>query len=248
MNDITTARLLPGTAYERYLPVRPMSSLGDPMTLKAQLDACRRTFEASAPPGVVAALHGSVAELVQTGLVRQAVKAGERAPPFRLRSGTGDFVALSEALDRGPVVVSFFRGGWCPFCRLELRALADAQSEIERLGARLVGLSPLPDADSHSSFLILKDPGCRIAARYRIAFIVARQFRPAYLALGYPERLKKGPNRWVLPLPATYIIDRDGIVMLSYVDADYTTRLGPTEIAVALSHLRLRANLSSSVC
>lgn len=143
---------------------------------------------------------------------------------------------------------SAFRGGWCPFCRLELRALADAQSEIERLGARLIGLSPLPDGDSHSSFLILQDPGCRIAARYRIAFIVARQFRRAYLALGYPERLKKGPKRWVLPLPATYIIDRDGIVMLSYVDADYTTRLGPTDIAVALSHLRLRANPSSSVC
>ena len=107
------------------------------------------------------------------------MRAGERAPLFRLRSNTGAFVSLSEAVDRGPVVVSFFRGGWCPFCRLELQALAEAQSEIERLGATLVGLSPLADGDSCSSFPILKDPGCRIAVRYRIAFTVAPQFRPA---------------------------------------------------------------------
>jgi peroxiredoxin len=217
------------------------------MSLKAQLDACRRTFEASTPPGIVAALQGSVAELMQTGLVRQAVKAGEKAPLFRLRCGTGDLVALSEALDRGPVVLSFSWGGWCPFSRLEQQALAEAHPEIERLGATLIGLSPLPDAHSHSSFPILTDTGCRIAARYRIAFAVPPQFRPAYLALGYPEPLKKGADHWVLPLPATYIIDPNGIVMLSYVDADYTARLEPTEIAVALAHLRARANPSASV-
>jgi peroxiredoxin len=125
--------------------------------------------------------------------------------------------------------------------------LAEAYSEIERLGATLMGLSPLPNADSYASFLILSDPGCRIAARYRIAFSVAPQFRPAYLALGYPEQLAKGPERWVLPLPATYIIDRNGIVVLSYVDADPTMRLEPTEIALALAHLRTRANPISSV-
>ena len=217
------------------------------MSLKAQLDACRRAFEASTPPGIVAALEGSVAELVQTGLVRQAAKAGERAPLFRLRSNIGDFVSLSEALDRGPLVVSFFRGGWCPFCRLELQALAEAHSEIERLGATLIGLSPLPSADSYSSFLILTDPGCRIATSYRIAFTVAPQFRPAYLALGYPKGLKKGPDRWVLPLPATYIIDRNGIVVLSYVDADYTTRLAPAEIVAALAHLRARGRTQAGL-
>jgi peroxiredoxin len=217
------------------------------MSLKAQLDACRRAFEAKTLPSVAAALEGSVAELAQTGSVRQALKAGEVAPMFRLRSSNGDFVSLSEVLDRGPAVISFFRGVWCPFCRLELQALAQARAEIERLGATLIGMSPLPKADSYSSFLILTDPGGRIAARYRIAFTVAPQFRPAYLALGYPERSEQGPDRWVLPLPATYIIDRNGIVVLSYVDADYTTRLEPTEIAMALAHLRARANPSSSI-
>ena len=134
-----------------------------------------------------------------------------------------------------------------PFAVWNYKRWRKPHSEIERLGATLVGLSPLPDGDRCSRFPILKDPGCRIAARYRIAFTVAPQFRPAYLALGYPEPLKKGPDGWVLPVPGTYIIDRDGIVVLSYVDADYTTRLEPTEIAVALAHLRARANPSSSV-
>ena len=211
------------------------------MSLKAQLDACRHAFEASTPPSVVAALEGSIAEVAQTGLVRQAVKAGETAPLFRLRSRNGGFLSLSEVLDRGPAVISFFRGAWCPFCNLEMRALAQAQSEIERLGATLVGLSPFPGSGSRSSFSVLRDPGCRIAARYRIAFTVPPQFRSANLALGYPDRLKKSADRWVLPLPATYIIDRNGLVMLSYVDADHTTRLEPAEIIAALTHLRARA-------
>ena len=211
------------------------------MSLKAQLDACRRAFEASTPPSLVAALAGTIAELAQTGLVRRAVKAGETAPLFRLRSWNGGFLSLSELLGRGPAVISFFRGAWCPFCSLELQALAQAQSEIERLGATLVGLSPFPGSDRWSSFSVLRDPGCRIAARYRIAFTVPPQFRSANLALGYPGRLKKSADHWVLPLPATYIIDRNGLVMLSYVDADYTTRLEPAEIIAALTHLRTRA-------
>jgi peroxiredoxin len=217
------------------------------MSLKAQLAACRHAFEASTPRSVVATLEGSLAELAQTGLVRQAVKAGEMAPLFRLPSRNGGFVSLSEILDRGPAVISFFRGAWCPFCRLELQALAEEHSEIKRLGATLIGLSPLPSVDSYSSFLILTDPGCRVAARYRIAFTVPPQLQPAYLALGYPNRAKRAPDRWVLPLPATYIIDRNGLVALSYLDADYTTRLEPTEIVVALAHLRARANPSRPI-
>lgn len=217
------------------------------MSLKAQLDACRHAFEANTLPSVVAAFENSIAELAQTGLIRKAVKAGEIAPLFRLRGSGGGFVSLSEALDRGPAVISFFRGAWCPFCNLELEALAQARSEIERLGATLVGLSPFPGSDGCSTLLLLSDPGCRIAARYRIAFEVAPQFRPAYLALGYPNRLKKSADHWVLPLPATYIVDRNGLVMLSYVDADYTARLEPAEIIVALTHLRARANASRPV-
>jgi peroxiredoxin len=217
------------------------------MSLRAQLDACRHAFEASTPPSVAAALQDSIAELSQTGLVRQAVKAGEIAPPFRLRSRDGAFVSLSEVLDRGPAVISFFRGIWCPFCNLATQALARAQSEIEQLGATLAGLSPFPGSEGSSILPLLSDPGCRIAARYRIVFTVPPQFQPAYLALGYPGSAEGGPNRWVLPLPATYVVDRNGRVVLSYVDADYRRRLEPAEIIVALAHLRARAKADQPI-
>jgi peroxiredoxin len=120
-----------------------------------------------------------------------------------------------------------------------MAALAQAHPEIERLGATLIGLSPLAGTDG-CSFPLLRDWGCRIAARYRIAFRVPRQFRTAYRALGYTGA-KTGSDRWVFPLPATYVIDRNGLVALSYVDADYATRLEPVEILAALAHLGARA-------
>ena len=213
------------------------------MSLKAQLEACRREYETNTEPHVVDAARRSIQTLADTGLVAKAVKAGETAPVFKLRCGNGGFINLSDLLERGPVVVSFFWGEWCPFCVVELKALAAAHPEIERLGATLVALSPRDRDPSLSSggeppFPVLQDPGCEVAARYRIAFIVPQQFRAAYLALGYPNSVKTASKGWVLPIPATYVLDSTGRVVLSYLDADHTTRLEPSEIIVALAHLR----------
>jgi peroxiredoxin len=217
------------------------------MSFKAQLDLCRRTFEASAAPDVVASMQQSIRELAETGLIANAVRAGETAPPFRLQCGHGGFIDLSELRDRGPVVISFFRGDWCPFCVLELEALAHVHSDIERLGATLIALSPQARSkssplggDGELPFPTLYDPGCKIALRYRIALTVPRQFRAAYLALGYPSPAKARSQSWVLPIPATYVLDGTGLIVLSYLDADHTTRLDPAEIVAALTHLRGR--------
>jgi peroxiredoxin len=215
------------------------------MPLKAQLDAYRREYEANAEPHVVDAARRSIRALAETGLVAKAVKAGETAPLFGLRCGRDGFIELSDLLTRGPVVISFFWGDWCPFCVLELQALAAAHPEIERLGARLLVLSPqVRDksssliGDGEPPFPLLPDPGCNIAARYRIAFTVPQQFRADYLTLGYPVSARTGSKDWVLPIPATYVLDSTGLIVLSYLDADYTTRLEPAEIIVALTHLR----------
>jgi peroxiredoxin len=215
------------------------------MRLKAQLEACRREYEANAEPHVVAAVRRSIQALADTGVVARAVKAGETAPLFRLRCGPGGFFNLADLFIRGPVVISFFWGDWCPFCVLELQALAAAHPEIERLGATLVALSPQARDNSSPrggagkpSFPILSDPGCKVASRYRIAFAVPERYQAAYLALGHPNPAETGSKGWMLPIPATYILDSTGLVVLSYLDGDYTTRLEPTEIIVALTHLR----------
>jgi peroxiredoxin len=219
------------------------------MSLKALLETCRREYEGNADPQGVDAERRSIRELAQTGLVAKAIKAGEMAPRFRLRCGRGDVVELSGLLNRGPVVISFFRGDWCPFCVIELKALAAAHPEIEQLGATLISLSPQARGKSSSAgnggkppLLVLQDRGCEIAARYRIAFTVPQQLRAAYLTLGYPNPAKTGSKGWVLPIPATDVIDRDGLVVLAYLDADYTTRLEPSYIFVALTHLRDRGH------
>jgi len=144
-----------------------------------------------------------------------------------------------------PPSLALFRGDWCPFCVLELDALAAAHPEIERLGATLIALSPQaqgklspPGNNGQRPFPVLQDLGCEIAVRYRIAFTVPRQYRDAYLAMDYSHSAKIGSTGWVLPIPATYLLDSTGLVVLSYLDADHTTRLEPTEIIAALTHLR----------
>ena len=214
------------------------------MSLKAQLEACRQEYKANAEAQVVDAARRSIVALVETGLVANAVKAGEMAPLFRLRCRRGGFINLSDLIDRGPVVVSFFWGDWCPFCALELKALAAAYAAIQRLGAALIALSPQPRNKSSSPvsdaglpFPVVQDPGCKVASRYRVAFTVPQQFRAAYLALGYRNSVGADSKSWLLPIPATYVLDGTGRIVLAYLDADYTTRLEPAEIIAALSHL-----------
>ena len=183
------------------------------MSLKAQHEACRREYEANAEPRAVDAVQRTIQALAETGIVAQAVKACETVPLFELRCGRGGFIDLSDLLNRGPVVISFFWGDWCPFCVLELKALAAAHPEIERLGATLVALSlqargpsSSPGSNGEPPFPILQDPGCKVASLYRIAFAVPERFRAAYLALGYPqsgedriERLDAADTRHLRP-------------------------------------------------
>jgi hypothetical protein len=104
------------------------------MSLKAQLEACRRAFEATGDPTLVTAVKASIRRLSESGLARDAVKAGDVAPPFRLRDGRSGFVTLSDLLARGPAVLSFFRGEWCSYCALEFTALSEAAPEIRSFG------------------------------------------------------------------------------------------------------------------
>lgn len=214
------------------------------MSLKAQLDACRRAFEADAEPALVGAVRASIRQLDEAGIARNAVKAGEPAPRFRLLDTKGVVVSLAELLRRGPAVVSFVRGAWCSYCALELRALTEAHPDIARLGVSLVAVSPYTDGtsagrerDGNPAFPILTDPGGSVALRYRIAFTIPQPYRAAYLELGLPKPMATGPNAWRMPIPATYIIDTSGRIVLCYLDPDHTTRLEPAQIIRALRRL-----------
>jgi peroxiredoxin len=211
------------------------------MSLKAELDAFRADFMAKASPEVREAMARADAELAASDISQRALKAGDRVPDFQLPDARGGSVRLTDLLAHGPVVLNFYRGGWCPYCNLELRALQKALPDITRLGAQLVAISPqIPDeslatAEKHAlAFPVLSDVGSVTAKAYGIAFDLAEELRPIYTRFGHALPDKNGDDSWVLPIPATYVIDRDGKIALAFIDVDYRNRLEPAEILSVL--------------
>ena len=214
------------------------------MSLKAELDAFRSEFMAQVPPEIREAMVRADMELAASGIARRALKAGDRAPDFNLPDARGGHVRLKDLLATGPVVLSFYRGGWCPYCNLELRALQQALPEITHLGAKLVAVSPQTPDESLStteknalSFSVLSDIGSTTAKAFGIAYDLAEELRPIYRRSGHALPEKNGDDSWVLPIPATYVIDTDGTIALAFVDVDYRNRLEPAEILTALQSL-----------
>ncbi|WP_109673586.1 peroxiredoxin-like family protein [Dyadobacter jejuensis] len=175
-----------------------------------------------------------------------AIKIGEKAPNFELPNGEGKMVALESLLEKGPVVVTFYRGDWCPYCNLQLRALQARLSEIQALGATLVAISPqVPDGSmteteiSKLEFTVLSDQDAKVASQYGVAWEVP-EFLLDHMRVDRNLDLQKinHGNGTILPIPATFVLGPDGIVQWNYVNVDYRTRSEPDEVIAAL---RLRS-------
>lgn len=211
------------------------------MSLKSQLAALRAQVEGDLPPGAFDRLQAEAAVVRASGMLKVALKAGDFVPDFRLPDGRGTTVRLRDHLDAGPAVVCFYRGDWCRFCGLELLALAEVADEIRALGASLIAIAPQaaetrrltwPDPPP---FALLVDVEAKVAKSFGLVFMPAEDLQDAYAALGRPEI---AGCHTALPVPATYIVDPSGSIVFSYFDSDFTNRLEPTEILVALHRLR----------
>jgi peroxiredoxin len=172
------------------------------------------------------------------------LKSGDTAPDFTLPGSDGHIVSLKDLLKSGPVVLSFYRGGWCPYCNLELRALQAVLPQITAQGATLVAVSPQTPDESLSTaekndlaFPVLSDSGSQVAKAFGIAFDLADELRPIYTRFNHALPVMNGTDSWVLPIPATYIIGQGGVIALSFVDVDYRTRLEPAAVVEALCSL-----------
>lgn len=174
-----------------------------------------------------------------------ALKTGEKALDFELPNPQGKIITLTNLLEKGPVVVTFYRGSWCPYCSLQLRALQARLNDIHALGATLVAISPEVPDDSlteneinNMEFTVLSDQDAKVASQYGVAWEVP-EFLMEHMRVDRQLDLKKinNGNANVLPIPATFIIGTDGLVKWNYVNVDYRTRSEPEEIIEALKNL-----------
>jgi peroxiredoxin len=221
------------------------------MSLQQTLDAFKASFEAGgsphyAPPWVHELIHRATDELIASGAAGRALKAGAHMPDFRLFDSYGAQVSSSDLLAKGPVVLSFYRGAWCPYCNLELSALEACLPEIVSRGAKLVAISPQTQANSRLaarenrvSFPILSDPRNRVAAAFGLRFKL-----PDFLIDLYRNFFRNdlaiinGDNSWRLPMPARFVIARDGAIIYAEVNPDYTHRSDPQGLLPALEKAR----------
>jgi peroxiredoxin len=166
------------------------------------------------------------------------LKVGDRAPAIVLKNAKGVTVDVSKLLKKGPVIVAFYRGGWCPYCNLELRAYQEILPEIVAAGASLVAISPEKPDDTLSTaeknaltFEVLSDVGQRVGRAFGLVYEFTEELKSAYRGFNLDIPACNGtPGEWALPVSATYVIDRDGSITYAYTDVDYRDRADPREV------------------
>ncbi len=215
------------------------------MTLSEQLRDFRSEFERTAPAGRPALYEAKINELRANFSIQNTIGVGDPAPEFKLPSAHGHVVSLSDVLKSGPAVVTFYRGGWCPYCNIQLRAYQAALPTWKALGARLVAISPQkPDGSLSTSqtnaleFDVLSDLGNSVARSYGLVYPLPEELREVLRSNGKVLSLINGDESWELPVPATYVITSGNRVTLAGIDVDFRHRLEPDEITTALERIR----------
>jgi peroxiredoxin len=214
------------------------------MLLQERLDAVKAEDIAKTPPKVTMVRRRAVETLVTSGLAERAIQAGEPAPLFRLRDGHGRTFSSREALLRGPIVLVFYRGRWCPYCTVDLHAMELASHDIRSLGASLVVVSQQTAGDSLEtqrrnglSFDSLVDAEGRVAHAYGLRWKLPDELRAVELDCGLDLAVFNGDPSWTLTMPARYVVAPDGMIAYADISPDYTRRGDPSELYPVLAHL-----------
>lgn len=216
------------------------------LPLQGKLDAFKVEFETNfAPPPLLAIMHKATKDLIASGQAGRALKAGDRAPEFTLLDSDGKSVSSAELLSRSPLVVSFYRGTWCPYCNFDLAALEEARAQIEQRGGTLVAISQQTAANNRKAklanklgFPILGDNGGVLAAEFGVRWNVPDDLKEVHKMVGADLETFNGETSWTLPMPARYVIGQDGVIAYSEVNPDYTRRPDPTDLYPVLDALR----------
>lgn len=185
-----------------------------------------------------------ITSVANSGVLDNALNVGDKAPNFTLQNALNKSVSLYKELENGPVVLTWYRGGWCPYCNITLHYLQEKLPEFQKAGATLIALTPeLPDNSLSTSeknqleFTVLSDVGNTIGKEYGVVYQLTDDVAAIYEA-GFGLSKTNGDASNQLPLAATYVIDRHGIIQYAFLDADYKERAEPSDIIDALKKLK----------
>ena len=206
-------------------------------SLSVQLKALQKKSESRREQRQVAVMRGATSDLIKKGIEKTALQTGDIIPPFELPNAHNESVSIFDALKSSPVVLVFYRGSWCPYCNLALRAYQERLADIQNCGAQLIAVSPeLPASSSANAktfglaFEILSDAGNVVAKQFGLAYKMPADLIAVYLELGTDIPHFNGDDTWELPVPATYIIGARGEIMHSSINAEYLERIDPQQI------------------
>jgi peroxiredoxin len=200
---------------------------------------------AKAPPGVIDRIKAAQDEVTEAGTA-PGLEIGDVAPNFVLPDATGKPVSLYERLEKGPVILSFYRGEWCPYCNLELKALQEILPDLRKQAASLIAVSPQTPDDAMTlsekqnlEFDVVSDADQHVIRDYRVRYHVPDAVQEISLQVMKTDVSEKNADRsWNLPVPATFIIDTDRVIRAHHVSTHYMdSRMEPSEILEALEEI-----------
>ena len=206
-------------------------------SLTEQLTEYKAGFKQRAAPERVAMMENATAKLKATGIESLALKVGGTAPELTLPDAQNKDVSLAKLWQAGPLVLIFYRGGWCPYCNLELRAWQQHLAALASIGASLVAISPQTPDNSLSTaeknalaYPVLSDSKLTAATAFGLVFQLSPELVSLYGSVGNDLPVLNGNGQWALPLPATYVIDTSGKVIFAHIEADYRERAEPADV------------------
>ncbi|WP_010521925.1 peroxiredoxin-like family protein [Aquimarina agarivorans] len=214
------------------------------MSLTAKLQETKTAFSKQVPADVQVIMTNALDKLTEEGLPKTATQKGDTLKNGTLINIKKEKVDIFSFLDKGPLVISFYRGGWCPYCNIELNALQQALPEIKELGAQLIAITPetpdnsLTTAEKNNiSFPVLSDINNTYAKELGLVFQMPKDLQEVYHQFGIDVSKHNENEDYELPLPATYVVDKSGKIVLSFLQEDYVERLDPNQVIKALKSL-----------
>jgi peroxiredoxin len=213
--------------------------------LQQQIDEFIAEGASWLPPDLLQDLLSPIRQLINSGVANKALKEGARTPDFTLPDTRGNPVTFSHLLAQGPVIITFYRGQWCPYCHLALRAYQQALPHIQASGASLVAISPQTPHHSLAmaqklelTFALLSDTGNQLARQFGLVFTIDKAVHGAYKRVCADLPAFNGTDSWELPMASTYLVDPSGIIRLAFVHPDFTRRLDPSVVITRLKELQ----------